>query len=132
MQNNKLVKVVAAVIEKNGKILIAQRNKGEFDGLWEFPGGKIENSETEKEALIREIKEEFDVNVEVKEHLITIDHDYSTFHLNMSCYICSVNDKEIVLHDHYAVKWIESADNNIEWVPADIKVINAYNKYKGC
>ena len=127
----KEVNVVAAVIEKENKILIAQRNNGEFEGLWEFPGGKVENGETEKDALKREIKEEFNINIEVKEHLVTIDHDYSNFHLNMSCYICNINDENIELHDHYAIKWIDSFDNNIEWVPADIKVINAYNNNKG-
>lgn len=123
--------VVAAIIEKNDKILIAQRNKGEFEGLWEFPGGKIESGETEQEALAREIKEEFNINIDVKDHLISIEHDYSTFHLNMSCYICHINDEQITLHDHYAIKWINPLEEHINWVPADIKVINAYNKYKG-
>lgn len=131
MQNNKLVKVVAAVIEKDGKILVAQRNKGEFEGLWEFPGGKIELNETEQEALTREIKEEFDINIEIKDHLVTIDHDYSSFHLNMSCYICNAGANEIKLHDHYAIKWIDPLEKGIDWVPADVKVINEYNKYIG-
>ena len=127
----KIINVVAAVIEKDNKILIAQRNKGEFEGLWEFPGGKIESGETKEAALIREIREEFDINVEVNNHLVTIDHDYSSFHLNMSCYLCHINDNDIKLHDHYAIKWIDSLDGDIDWVPADIKVVNAYNKYKG-
>lgn len=130
MQNNKLVKVVAAVIEKDGKILVAQRNKGEFEGLWEFPGGKIENGETEQEALSREIKEEFEINITINEHLITIEHEYSNFHLHMSCYICSTDNSDFSLHDHYAIKWINPFEKKINWVPADIKVINAYNKYK--
>lgn len=127
----KEIKVVAAVIENKNRILIAQRNKGEFEGLWEFPGGKIELGETEKEALVREIEEEFNINIVVKDHLISIEHDYSTFHLKMSCYICHINDEQITLHDHYAIKWIDPLEKNIKWVPADIKVINAYNKYIG-
>ena len=127
---NKIVKVVAAIIEKDNKILIAQRKYGEFAGLWEFPGGKIEPNETNIHAIIREIEEEFDVEINVNHFLTTIEHQYDTFYLIMDCFICSIKSGELTLHDHTSYKWIEYSQENINWLPADVKVINAYRKYK--
>ena len=104
---NKIVKVVAAIIEKDNKILIAQRKYGEFAGLWEFPGGKIEPNETNIHAIIREIEEEFDVEINVNHFLTTIEHQYDTFYLIMDCFICSIKSGELTLHDHTSYKWIE-------------------------
>ena len=125
---SKTIRVVAAVIEKDDKILIAKRNYGEFDGLWEFPGGKYEKGETGEEAIIREIEEEFDTEICVNEFLCTIDHDYDSFHLTMDCYICSLITDNLHLHDHSAIRWINPMEENIDWVPADIKVINNYKE----
>lgn len=126
----KTLRVVAAIIEKDGKILIAQRLKGEFAGLWEFPGGKIEDGESPKQALIREIEEEFDTKLNVNELLTTVEHQYDTFYLIMDCFFCSIKSGNLVLHDHMAYKWINPHVDNIDWVPADVKVINAYIDYK--
>ena len=125
----KTIRVVAAIIQKEDKILIAQRLKGEFKGLWEFPGGKIEEHEKPEDALIREIKEEMEVDIEIKEYLCTIEHDYSTFHLSMDCFICSLISEALHLNDHSAIKWINPNEENINWVPADIKVIKELLKY---
>lgn len=127
----KTLNVVAAIIEDQNKILIAQRLKGEFAGLWEFPGGKIEAGESKEQAIIREIKEEFDVNLDIKKFLTTIEHQYESFYLVMDCFICSIKSGEFILHDHSAYKMIDPKEKNINWVPADIKVINEYKKYKG-
>lgn len=126
----KEIYVVAALIENDGKIMIAQRNKGDFEGLWEFPGGKVEEGETEQEALIREIHEEFDISINIKEYLTTIEHDYPNFHLKMSCYICTLQDGKINLHDHYAIEWIDPEEQKIQWVPADIKALSKYIERK--
>ena len=126
----KTLRVVAAIIENNNQILIAQRLKGEFAGLWEFPGGKIEEGETPEQALIREIEEEFDTELNINKFLTTIEHQYETFYLIMDCYICSIKYGNLVLHDHMAYKWINPHVEDIDWVPADIKVINAYLEYK--
>ncbi|MEG1732326.1 MAG: NUDIX domain-containing protein, partial [Longicatena sp.] len=82
----KTIRVVGAVIKQDNSILIARRLKGEFKGLWEFPGGKIENSETPQQALIREIKEEMETTINIQEFLMTAEYDYSTFHLSMDCF----------------------------------------------
>ena len=126
----KTLHVVAAIIEKSDKILIAQRLKGEFASLWEFPGGKIEIGETPEQALIREIEEEFDTELNVNELLTTVEHQYDTFYLIMDCFICSIKSGNLVLHDHMAYKWINPHVENIDWVPADVKVINSYLEYK--
>lgn len=124
----KTIRVVAAVIEKGDQILIARRNYGEFDGLWEFPGGKYEEGETGEQAIKREIEEEFDVEIEVKELLCSVEHEYDSFHLSMDCYICSLVTDNLHLHDHSAIKWIHCDEDNVDWVPADKKVIKAYKE----
>lgn len=126
----KTLRVVAAIIEKDEKILIAQRLKGEFAGLWEFPGGKIEEGESPEQALIREIEEEFDTELNINKLLTTVEHQYDTFYLIMDCFICTIKTGNLVLHDHMEYKWINPHVENIDWVPADVKVINAYLEYK--
>ena len=84
----KTIKVEASIIHQNGKILATQRGYGDFKGLWEFPGGRIEPGETPEEALCREIQEELGVTISVESHICTIDYDYTNFHLTMHCYWC--------------------------------------------
>lgn len=124
----KKVKVTAAIIEKDEKILIARRNYGDFAGYWEFPGGKYEEGETGQEAIIREIREEFDTQIEVKEYLCTVEHQYDTFYLIMDCYICKLFNDDLVLHDHSAIRWIDPFEENINYLPADQKVIREYRR----
>ena len=69
----KTIKVAAAIIIHNNRIFATQRGYGEFKDGWEFPGGKIEPGETSREALVREIKEELDIEIEVKDFLETLD-----------------------------------------------------------
>ena len=125
----KTVKVAAAVIKDAEKILIAQRLKGEFKGKWEFPGGKLEENEDSVSALKREIKEELEADIKIDQYLCTIEHDYDSFHLSMDVYICHFLNQNIKLHDHMAFRWIKPDEKNIDYVPADIKVINSYLKY---
>lgn len=82
----KTVKVVAAVIRKGNRIFATARGYGDFKGQWEFPGGKIEAGETPQQALKREIMEELDTEIDVKNLIGTIEFDYPTFHLSMDCF----------------------------------------------
>jgi len=127
-KKKKTIRVVAAIIEKNNEILIARRLTGEFAGLWEFPGGKYEFGETGEQAIKREIEEEFEEEIEVKELLCTIKHRYPSFNLIMDCYICKLDSEQFHLHDHSAYMWIEPKRRGIKWVPADKKVIKAYKE----
>ena len=131
----KTIKVVAAIIKKDDKILIAQRLKGEFAGQWEFPGGKIEEGESTEDALKREIMEEMELDIEIDEFLMTAEYDYPTFHLSMDCYICSLKSNQIQLHDHSAIQWISIKDDikNINWIQADVQIIETIQqKYNEC
>lgn len=120
----KTIKVVGAVIKNNDEILIAKRLKGEFEGLWEFPGGKIEVGETPEQALVRELIEEMEVQIQVERYLMTAEYDYSTFHLSMDCFLCTLPNKFIKLNDHSAIQWIPITTplKDIDWVPADVQV----------
>ena len=126
----KTVKVVAAIIIHENKIFATQRGYGEFKDGWEFPGGKIEPGETSKEALVREIKEELDIEIEVKDFLETVEYDYPEFHLSMDCFFCVIRSGELVLKEHEAAKWltVETLDS-VDWLPADKGLIEGIRAY---
>ena len=116
----KTVRVVAAVIESDHKIFATQRGYGEFKGGWEFPGGKIEPGETPQQALVREIKEELDTEIEVGELIDTVEYDYPSFHLSMDCFWCKIVKGKLVLLEAEASKWLAKDElYSVEWLPAD-------------
>lgn len=125
----KTIRVVAAVIkatnEKGDPMIFAtQRGYGDFKGGWEFPGGKIEEGETPKEALVREIKEELETEIAVGELIDTVEYDYPTFHLSMDCFWAEIVSGNLVLKEHEAAKWLTRDElNSVEWLPADIGLI---------
>ena len=122
----KTIEVVAAIIEHEGTVLATQRGYGEFEGSWEFPGGKVEAGETPEEAIVREIQEELSATIEVDRFVTTVDYDYDTFHLTMHCYLAHVAQGHLQLLEHSAAKWV-SAETIDEpaWLPADIAVVEA-------
>ena len=123
----KTVHVVAAIIRREDKILATQRGYGEYKDGWEFPGGKINEGETPEEAIAREIKEELDADIKVGNLLVTVEHDYKDFHLSMQCFWAELKeDSHIELLEHEAAKWLSMNElNSVEWLPADVKVVNA-------
>ena len=120
----KIIEVVAAVICDGEKVFATQRGYGEFEGWWEFPGGKIEPGESYHEALKREIREELAVEIAVGERICTVEYDYPTFHLTMHCYKASLLDGDIALLEHKAARWL-AHDNldSVQWLPADVEVV---------
>ncbi len=118
------IKVVAAIIIHENKVFATQRGYGEFEGGWEFPGGKVEPGETPQEALAREIMEELDTQIEVGELLDTVEYDYPKFHLSMDCFLCTIKSGHLVLKEHEAARWLtrETLDS-VDWLPADQSLI---------
>lgn len=126
----KTVNVVAAIIIKDKKIFATQRGYGEFKDGWEFPGGKVEKGETPENAIVREIKEELDTEIKVKEYFDTVEYDYPNFHLSMKCYICSVLSGKLELLEHEAAKWLDKDSLDlVAWLLADLGLVDKLKDY---
>ena len=126
----KIIEVVAAIIQRDGAYFTTQRGYGEFEGMWEFPGGKIEPGESREVALKREIQEELGVDITIDKFLCTTDYDYPSFHLTMHCYLCSVVSGEIELREHMSARWLTTKTlDSVEWLPADKEVIENIKVY---
>lgn len=120
----KTIEVVAAIITHNNQIFATQRGYGEFKDGWEFPGGKMEPGETPQQALVREIQEELDTEIEVGSLVETVEYDYPNFHLTMHCFLCAIRSGELVLKEHEAAKWLTKEElYSVDWLPADVKVV---------
>ena len=121
----KHIEVVAAIIQRDGAYFATQRGYGEFEGMWEFPGGKIEPGESREIALKREIQEELGVDITIENLLCTTEYDYPSFHLTMHCYLCSIASGEIELREHKSALWLTSDRlKDVAWLPADKDVID--------
>ena len=107
-----MITVVAALIEKNGKYLIARRSTGSEDvmGKWEFPGGKVENDETEEHAIEREIKEEFEMNIKAIKFVTNNICEYPDKIIDLRLYECKYISGEFHLHDHFEYKFVSKED----------------------
>ena len=128
MTQAKIVLVVAcALIDTDGRVLIAQRPAGKnLAGLWEFPGGKMEAGERPEDTLIRELREE--LGIEVKEPCLApftfASHSYADFHLLMPLYVCRRWEGTPQPLEHPAIKWVRPKDlTQYPMPPADIPLI---------
>lgn len=120
----KKVIVVAAIIKEVDKYLIGLRSTGKFVNLWEFPGGKVDENEDQKVALKREIKEEFNVEIEVKDLIKKIEHQYPDFYLEMYCYECKLLSDDFNLNDHSEIMWFDPKNPvELNWLPADVAIV---------
>ena len=124
----KTIKVVAAIIcndmERKSKIFATARGYGDLKGGWEFPGGKIESDETPQQALIREIKEELDTDIEVGSLIGTIEYDYPKFHLSMECFWCKIISSGFVLKEAQEARWLtKDTLYDVTWLPADMIIL---------
>ena len=123
-----MIEVVAAVIHNNeGKILIAQRNfKKSQGGLWEFPGGKIEPNETKEEAIVREIKEEMDIDIEAKMFIEQKVFNYPEKDINLIAIECKQLNSDIKLNEHEDAKWVSKDElKKFNFAPADEFIVQA-------
>lgn len=120
----KTIKVTAGVITDSDKVLITRRApKENFAGGWEFPGGKIEVNETPQECLVRELKEELNIDVSIGNFCDEVTHDYGTININLIAFYCTIvkGDISISVHDKY--KWIKINDLlKYDLLPADVPI----------
>lgn len=124
------IKVVAAIIQDNDKILATRRSYGEFNGLWEFPGGKVECGEDSETALKRELKEELDTDIIIEKFFTKIEYTYPNFAMTMECYICKVQDFSLNEKIHDKAKWLTKHEfDTIKWLPADEKILHKLKVY---
>lgn len=125
----KLIKVVAGVVRNGSKFLCVQRGPHKFPYIsekWEFPGGKIEEGESPEGALIRELKEELELEVINLSFLITVDHVYPDFRIVMDTFICDTASIEFQLSEHQAGIWLSQDDLvELDWAAADVPIVKA-------
>ena len=125
----KTVRVVAAIIIRDGKVFASQRGYGQWQGWWEFPGGKIETGECPQEALVREIREELEAEIQVGELIETIEWDYPDFHLTMHCFVCSLVSESMHLNEHEDSAWLtRDTLHSVRWLPADKGLVDRLKK----
>ncbi len=126
-----MLEVSAAIIKKEGKVLIAQRNRNKSQGLkWEFPGGKVEADETAKESLIREIKEELNIDIEVKEKFGENVFEYPAGSIRLIAFNAEWVSGDLKILEHEKVEWVTIDNlNNYDFSPADIYFVE---KLKEC
>lgn len=119
-----MIQVVAGIIYKDGKILIAKRNlHKDQGGKWEFPGGKVEKGETNEEALKREIKEELDADIEVKEYVGENEFHYPEKDVKLIFYKANLISDRVKLLEHEDYKWIKIEESSkYDFAEADKKV----------
>jgi 8-oxo-dGTP diphosphatase len=120
------VKVVGAVIvNEHGKILCAKRSKTmSMPGKWEFPGGKVERGEDEREALKREIKEELQCEIEVGSKIAETLHEYPTITILLNTYYATISKGIPVNKEHEEINWIEKENlKTLDWADADIPTV---------
>ena len=126
MNSLKKITVVGAILVEDGKILCAQRGESKsLAYLWEFPGGKIESGESPQEALIRELKEELLIEVDVQsEKFEETSYQYDFGVVNLTTFICLLKKGTPQLTEHIAVKWLEPKElDQLEWAPADVPAV---------
>lgn len=122
-----MIKVVAALIQKENKILIAKRSTGDPNilGKWEFPGGKVELNEDELHAIEREILEEFELKIEAKDFIVNNVCEYPGKTVDLRLYSCDYISGDFKLHDHSEYKWVSKEEiMDYDLAPADIPLAN--------
>ncbi|MCS6858403.1 MAG: (deoxy)nucleoside triphosphate pyrophosphohydrolase [Sandaracinaceae bacterium] len=121
LQPPPLIRVVAAVIERDGRYLITQRRPNAvLPLLWEFPGGKVEAGESDEEALRREIWERLEVEVRVGAHLASVTHAYPHYVIELHLYECDLGDAEPVCKNVHSFAWVSSSEfDRYPFTPAD-------------
>jgi len=127
MKKQTRIRVVAGVIGKGGRVLVAKRREGDkLAGKWEFPGGKVDAGETPEDALKRELHEELGIETEVGAFLCRSCHDYSHLSVELLAYLVSHVSGEMIPHVHDEIRWVKPEDlSGYDFPDANLPVIRA-------
>lgn len=119
------IRVVAAMIEKDGKYLITQRRPtATLPLLWEFPGGRVEEGESDEVALARELREEMEIEVEVRDRVIHVQHSYPNYDIDFRVYRCRLVSGDIRNHKVHDHRWVAPTEmDQYEFPAADEKTV---------
>lgn len=127
MKEKKKIEVVAGIIIINDEVLCVQRPINKYDYIsekFEFPGGKIENGETKKEALKRELIEELNIEPNITDLYLTVVHQYPDFELTMHSFICKASSMTLSLNEHISYKWLTKEKlSSLDWAAADLPIV---------
>ncbi|MDM1379484.1 (deoxy)nucleoside triphosphate pyrophosphohydrolase [Myroides marinus] len=128
-----MLRVTCAIIQYKGKVLVAQRSQNMLLPFkWEFPGGKVEIGENDDNCIVREIKEELDLDIIIKSRLTSVVHHYESFSLELIPFICLTNTPVFQRREHAQILWVESTElRNYDWAAADIPIVEEYLKLIG-
>lgn len=123
-----MIQVTAAIIKQNGKILICQRGKDDDAPLlWEFPGGKLEEAETLEQCIVREIKEELELDIRVSKIFTETDYKYEEKHIHFTFYEADIVSGTIKLNVHEAAVWAPvDTLKEYNFLPADVGVVDMF------
>lgn len=122
----------AIIVNAENKVLVTQRSASmKLPLKWEFPGGKIEDNESAEECLIREIREELNIEIEIKNALEPIEHHYKEFSIRLIPFICKIKGGEIRLTEHADYRWLQRSElMNLDWAEADVPIWKSIIKLK--
>ena len=125
---NEIIQVVCAIIEKEGKFLAARKAAGlSNEGLWEFPGGKINRGESPEQALVREIKEEINIEIKIRKSLSPVIYHYPEKSIKLIPFICTFTEGSPEALEHEQIVFVNGNEaQDLEWAPADIPVLKEY------
>lgn len=122
------ISVVCALIERDGRMLAARRSARQTMAMqWEFPGGKLQDGESPREALVREIREELRIEIEVGKALEQSRHDYGEFRITLLPFKCTIASGVPTPVEHEALAWCEAGElGALDWAAADVPIVTAY------
>ena len=124
MKNLSIKRVCCAIIFRDNKVLIAKRSDKKFKGLWEFPGGKVNNGESDKKCLERELKEELGIKTSTGEMFCEVKHDYHDFRIHLISYYSKIIKGEPKKIEHLELKWVDiNLLHNYEFLEADKPIV---------
>ncbi len=121
-----MINVVCAILIKEETFLATRRGHNMDNSMkWEFPGGKVEDGETEQQAIVREIKEELGLNIIPLHCLKSVVYDYGDRKINLIPFVCRIHSGSMMLYEHHDYQWVTAKlANRLDWAEADQLILN--------